>query len=403
MTTRALGERDLWLAGASALVAAAALTLALRAGRDGDDVATTPTVASVKQAAGDVKVRLALTLGWRGATRGVEVHDGDAFFVPPGGEATLAFSDGTELSLDERSLVVIERPRAGVRSVTLRQGSVSGRVGSEGLTLQTPAGEARLEALSEARVELQGQQLEVSVKKGTAQVKGGTGAQKTIASGQRIAAAQTGTTALAPFVVQLVSPEAQARLPFRGDPSPVTLSWSGEPPEGARVQVARDRLYAFVDSEHPASGGTLVLKQPSKGVTWWRVVDADGRPISEARRFTCAEDVAPVAMFPRSGEVLLAPPGTSVAFAWAPLPGIGRYRLEISPSQGFEPVTVSEVANGGTARVSLSLNEATWFWRVRVDDDSGLGAPSEPMRFRIIHKGIPEAPELLNPEIEVTP
>ena len=403
MSTSALGERDLWLAGVSALIAAGALTLALGSGRIGEELSTTPTVASVKQASGEVKVRLAFTLGWRGANRGVEVHDGDALFVPPGAEATLAFVDGTELSLDERSLVVIERPRSGVRSVTLRQGSVSGRVGSEGLTLSTPAGEARLEARSEARVELAGQQLEVSVVKGTAQVKGGGGGQKTIASGQRVAAAKAGTTDLVPFTAQLLLPEAQARLPFRGDPGVVTLTWSGETPEGARVQVARDRLYAFVDSEHPAKGGALVLKAPSKGVTWWRIVDADGRPISEARRFTCVEDVAPVAMYPRSGEVLLAPPGTAVAFAWAPLPGIGRYRLEISPSQGFEPLTVSEVANGATARVSLNLNEAMWFWRVRVDDESGLGAPSEPMRFRVIHKGIPEAPELLSPEIEVTP
>ena len=403
MTTSALGERDVWLAGASALVAAASLTLALGAGRAIDDVVTTPMVASVKHATGDVKLRLAFTLGWRGANRGVEVHDGDALFVPPGAEATITFLDGTELAVDEKSLVVIERPRAGVRSVTLRQGSVSGRAGTEGLTLETPAGEAHLEALSEARVEIQGKQLQVSVKKGKAKLKGGTGAPKTIASGQRIAAAQAGTTDLAPFPVQLSTPEAQARLPFRGDTAAVTLTWSGEVPDGAHVQIARDRLFAFVDLEPLARGGSQLLKQPSKGVTWWRLVDSEGRPLSEARRFTCVEDVAPVAMFPRSGEVLLAPPGTSVAFAWAPLPGISRYRLEISPSQGFEPVTLSEIANGATARVSLNLNEAMWFWRVRVDDESGVGAPSEPMRFRVIHKGIPEAPELLNPEIEVTP
>ncbi len=403
MTNSALGERDLWLAGVSALVAAAALTLALGTSRMGEEVSTAPVVAAVKQASGEVKVRLAFTLGWRSADRGAEVHDGDALFVPPGAEATLAFLDGTQLSLDERSLVVIERPRAGVRSVTLRQGSVSGRAGSEGLTLQTPAGEARLDADSEARVELTGEQLQVSVKKGTAQVKGSTGGQKTIGSGQRVAAARAGTTELAAFVVQLEQPEAQARIPFRGNPLAVTLTWSGHAPEGARVQIARDRLYAFVDAELPASGVSLVLKTPAKGVTWWRVVDGEGRPISEARRFTHVEDVAPVAMYPRSGEVLLAPPGTPVAFAWAPLRGISRYRLEISPSQGFEPVTVSEAANGATARLSLSLNEAMWFWRVRVDDESGLGAPSEPMRFRVIHKGIPEAPELLNPEIEVTP
>lgn len=404
MSTRALAERDLWLAGAAALLATAALTLALRPGRFGDDEATTPTVAELKQTSGEVKLRLAATLGWRGANRGVEVHDGDSLFVPPGAEATLTFIDGTELSIDERSLVVIQVPRAGARSVTLRQGSLSGRVGSEGLTLNTAAGEARLAAQTEARVELSGKQLEVQVKKGTAQVKDSKGGQKTVGKGQRVAAAEAGTSELPSFAVQLTSPDAQARLPFRGQPAPVTLSWSGAAPEGSRVQVARDRLFAFVDAEFPATGGAVRLEAPSKGVTWWRVVAPDGRPISEARRFTYAEDVAPVAMFPRAGEVLLAPPGTTVAFVWTPLPGISRYRLEISPSQGFEPITVSEPVSGGSARVPLTLNEATWFWRVRADDDgAGQGMPSEPMRFRVIHKGIPDAPELLNPEIEVTP
>ncbi len=396
------GERDLWLAGASAVLAAGALTLALWGGQN-TEASTTPTVAALKQATGEVKLRFAATLGWQGANRGTEVHDGDALFVPPGAAATLTFVDGTELSVDERSLVVIERPRAGVRSVTLRQGSVSGRAGSEGLTLQTSAGEARLEAETEARVELTGEQLEVSVSKGTAKVQNPTGGAKTIAKGQRVAAAKTGTTELAPFAITLQQPDGQALFPFRGEPGSVTLSWGGEAPAGSRVQIARDRLFAFVDLELPAKGNSLVLKAPAKGVSWWRVVDANNQPISEARRFTCVEDVAPVAMYPRSGEVLLAPHGTEVGFAWAPLPGISRYRLEISPSQGFEPLAVSERVDGATARVSLSLNESTYFWRVRVDDESGLGAPSEPMRFRIIHKGIPEAPELLNPEIEVMP
>lgn len=397
----ALRERDLWLAGVSALVAAVSLSLALSASRRSSELATTPVVAHVKRSTGDVKLRLAMTLGWSGASRGVEVHDGDSVFVPPGAEATLYFNDGSELELDERSLVVIETPRAGVRSVTLRQGSLSGRAGRDGLTLQTPVGEARLEAQTEARVELTGKRLEVSVKKGSAEVQGG-GATKTITRGERVAAADTGTEALAPWAVTLVAPEAQTQLPFRGTPAPLTLSWQGSV-EGARVQLARDRLFAFVDVDRPATSGELYVKEPARGVSWWRVVDRQGRPLSEARRFSCVEDVAPIAMFPRNGEVLLAPPGTNVAFVWTPLPGISRYRLEISPSQGFEPVSASFQVSGASTRQALSLNEAVWFWRVRADEESGVGAPSAPRRFRVIHKGIPDAPELLNPEIEVTP
>ncbi len=393
-------ERDLWLAGASGLVAAIALGLALGPQRNVAE-STEPVVAFVKQATGEVKLRLAMTLGWSGAWRGSQVHDGDTVFVPPGGEATLAFNDGSELALDELSLVVIETPRAGVRSVTLRQGSVSGRAGSEGLTLQTPAGEARLEAQSEARVELTGKKLEVSVKKGVAQVQSG-GDAKRLESGQRVAAADTGTEVLAPWAVTLVAPDAQAQLPFRGTPPAVTLSWSGAA-EGGRVQVARDRLFAFVDTEIPLTGTSVTLREPARGVTWWRVVDKSGRAVSEARRFSYVEDVAPVAMFPRNGDVVLAPPGTEVAFSWAPLPGITRYRLEISPSYGFEPVTASFTVSGSSTRQALSLNEAMWFWRVRADDGTEVGLPSPGVRFRVIHKGIPNAPELLSPQIEVTP
>ncbi len=401
--TLALGERDVWLAAAAALVAAIALSFAFGVGALYDEAPATPTVASVQQASGAVKLRLAMTLGWRTVARGVEVHDGDAVFVPPGAEATLEFTDGTTLALDERTLVVVERPRAGARIVTLRQGSVSGRAGSEGLTLATPAGEARLEAASEAHVELtDGTRLEVAVKRGAAKVKG-KGGERRVASGQRAAAVETGTSELAPWPVQLGLPEAQARLPFRGVPPAVTLAWTGAVPEGARVQIARDRLFAFVEKELPAAQSSALLPVPTAGVTWWRLVDSGGQPVSEARRFTCVEDVSPVAMFPRNGDVLLAPPGTEVSFAWTPLPGISRYRLELSPSQGFEPVSRSEVVSGASARLRLALNEGGWFWRVRVEDEAGGGVPSEGRRFRVIHKGIPDAPELLNPEIEVTP
>lgn len=394
--------KDVWLTAVAAVVAVLSLSVALQSRWSADDVPTTSMVAAVKQATGDVKVRLALTLGWRGAPRDTPVHDGDALFVPPGAEAVLLFTDGSELAVDERSLVVIEKPRGGLRGVTLQQGAVLGRAGAAGLTLHTSKGDTTLEARSEARVELHGQRVEVTVKKGAAQIRGDK-TQKRVAAGQRVLAAADEIKELAPFPVQLVEPESLARMAYRGEPSPLALSWTGVVPDAARVQVARDRLFAFVDAELPAQGTTLMLKRPSKGVSWWRVIDAEGRALSEARRFTYIEDVAPTAMFPTAGEVLLAPPGSPVGFAWAPLPGITRYRLEISPSLGFEPLTMVKEVSGVNARVPLSLNESVWYWRVRAEDDTGLGVPSAPLSFRIIHKGIPDAPELLKPEIEVSP
>ena len=392
-------ERDVWLAGASAVVAAVSLTLAVGLRPpSSNEVSDGPAVAAVKDALGSVRMRPPSTLGWRDVQRGLEVRDGDSIFVPPGAAATLRFVDGTELAIDERSLVVIEKPRAGTRNVALRQGSVSGSAGSAALTLVTPAGEARLDPRSEARFAVKGKDLEIAVRTGSAQVK-----DKRIEGGQRANAAATGTQLLDPWAVTLDAPEPQARFMFRGTPGEVVLRWKGRVPERARVQLARDRLFAFVDGDEPAQNGTFTVAQPERGVTWWRVVDEEGQPLSEARRFSCVEDVAPVALAPLNGEVVLAPPGTLVGFSWTPLAGVTRYRIEIAATEAFTTLAAEVPVEGTGARVPLRLDEASWFWRVRADDDPESTNPSKPFRFRVIHKGIPDAPELLTPQIEVTP
>jgi len=153
-----------------------------------------------------------------------------------------------------------------------------------------------------------------------------------------------------------------------------------------------------------AEGERFQLEQPAPGITWWRLVDAKGTPLSEARRFSFVEELTPANRLPRPSEVVLAPPGTRVEFAWTPLPGVSRYLLEISGSQGFEPVAVSELVSGTQVKLPSTLAEGYWSWRVRSADDAlEESLPSEATRFRLIHKAIPDAPELLNPEVEVTP
>lgn len=395
--------KDIALAATGLTLAAVTLVLALTSS-DAEPRTQRATVAQVAAASGGSKLRPGATLLWRELAVGMDVHDGDSVFVPPGAETTLRFVDGTELALDERSLVVVEPPRGGRRTVTLRQGSLSGRAGDAGLVLTTPVGEARLEPSAEARVAVTASALELAVEQGEAKLTPQRGAVVKVASGQRVAADPQGARSLSAWPVKLTAPEAHLRRRFQGMPGDVELTWEGAVPDGARVQVARDRFFAFVDVDAPASGGRFTLPNPRPGVSWWRVVDQDGAALSEARRFSLIEDVAPANLFPREGEVVLAPKGSQLAFSWTPLPGVTRFRVELSPSREFEPVTQSVVVKGNSTRVTVALDEGAWYWRVRAEhDDAELGVPSQPSRFRLIHKGIPEAPELLTPQIEVTP
>jgi FecR protein len=396
-------DRDAAAALVAAACAATAITLlASEQSRSGASVAIErPAIATVAEANRPLRLRAAEELGWRNIAAGAAVHERDAVFVPPGTEARLAFKDGTTLELDERSLVVIEAPPRGRKTVALRQGSFAGVAGQDGMVVSTPQGTAQVAPKGQLQVALgQGGKVELEVVRGEATIGG-----KTLAIGQRGELSAQGFAEAAPWPVKLGAPERGKRVFFRGGPPPVALDWAGELPEGAVVEIARDRGFAFVLQQKAASEQALTFAATEPGVYWWRVVDAAHAPLSEARRFSLQEDVPPAPITPRPGEVVLAPDGKGLKILWAEVRGVSRYRVELSASPDFSKVELERTVTGATQLVlDQPLAEAGWYWRVRsADEDRGDSGPSEAVGFRLIHKRILDAPELLAPEIEVTP
>lgn len=393
-----VARREVALMLGGLVVGVVSLGLAVR----GEEATPTraPAVAEVASVSGGGKLRPAATLVWRSLSPGAEVRDGDAVFVPPGGEATLRFSDGTSLSLDERSLVVVEPPRRGRRALVLRQGAVSGRAGDSGLVVASASGEALLLPGGEARAELGDGGLEVAVSRGRAEL-----GALAIEAGGRGRAGAGAARALGAWPVALLEPTHAAHRWFQGAPPSLDLRWRRPASvEGLRLQVARDRLFAFIDVDVPVAGDAARLEQPRPGLAWWRVVDEVGRPLSEARRFSFTQDVAPTPVSPREGEVVLAPPGATAPFAWVPTVAATRFELQLSRTATFDDVAFAASVEGRAARLALPLEEGEWYWRVRARRGEGQRGPaSAPTRFRLVHKPLPGTPLLLAPEVEVTP
>ena len=355
-------------------------------------------VGSITFSSADVRRRPAARLGWDELGRGEQVHELDALFVPPGVEARVTFKDGTVLELSERSLVVLDLPRAGRRNVSVRQGSVEGSAGAAGLELVTPRGTAQLSPQSQAIIEVTSDAVAMAVTKGDGSL-GGTA----VGNGQRAGATAAGVQTQGAWPVQLLEPARNHRKFFRDRAPPTTFRWQAAPPD-SRVQVARDRGFAFVLEERSGSDGAFELTRGGAGVFWWRVVDERGVPLSESRRLTVLEDVPPTLLSPLNGEVVLSDEKHPALFAWVGVRGVSRYKLELAQTAAFSSIAFEREVEGAQLRTLLLLAEGAWFWRVRtIDEERGESGPSIARPFRLIHRALPDAPELLNPEIEVEP
>lgn len=386
--------RDVAVSVVATAVAALCFSLAVRPARPPEADAT---LGAVAEARGAVRRRVAQALGWFPTGVNERVAQGDVLFAPAGAEALVRFDDGTELKVDEDSLVVVA-PREGAAGVRVERGAVAVRSGQHGVVVSTPAGDVTVGAQASAALVTGAAGVELSVQQGEARL-----GSATVQQGQhtRVVGGQVATPTAWP--VRLVAPAASFVAHFVGQPPTLDFATDGTAPDGAQVQVAQRRDFSRV-LKSASAAAPLSFTPPRSGAYWWRVVDAAGQPVSDVRRFTAIEDVPPLPLRPLEGRLVQAPSGTAVDFAWAPTAGVGDYELELSNSARFTAAAAQATVRGSAAKVPLRLDEGVWYWRVRAGANTAGNRPwSRPSSFRLVHSAVPDAPELLAPEVEVDP
>jgi hypothetical protein len=343
-------------------------------------------IGTVLERSGSVRHRPAESLVWDDARRGVRLGDGESVFVGPGGSAAVGLEDGGRLELEENSLVVLAARRGADEpaTVTLRRGGLSAST-TAAVRIRSGGGEAALRAGAQARVTrgAGAERLDVALLSGDASVSGAA-------------------TALTAFPVRLAAPAPSRRIYFAGAAAPIELRWDGAAAPRDAIEIAREPGFAAPIATLRGAGGTGAFVPPSAGTYYWRAVDAARAPRSETRAIVVVEDVPPLPVSPANGEIVVAPPGRSVPFWWTEVDGAGAYLLEISASGAFDDVALSVTVDRPGAWIDPRLPEGTYHWRVRAADaERGRSPPSRRSSFRIVHASVPDAPELLDPTIQV--
>jgi hypothetical protein len=345
-----------------------------------------PPVARLARSEPGVLRRPLGTLVWDTASAGEPLAARDSLYVPPAASASVVFDGGAYLEIEERSLVVIETPDPdpGLARVTLAKGSLSGSASARTVAVRTPGGLAVLDPGSEARI---GARVD-------------SGPRVDLLAGR--ARAENGEVARAEARIRLDEPTRNQRFWFARFPGSVLLRWDGSAADGGRLEVARDPSFGDLVDRAPGEPGAHAFHPPAPGRYFWRLVDRKGRPVSEIRRILVVEDRPPTPFAPMAAEIVLAPPGVQVPFWWTAVEGAAHYRLEISSSASFEKVAFSADAEGPGLWAAPQLPEGVYFWRVRAREAARGEAPfSAPSPFRLIHRPLPEAPQLFDPSIEV--
>jgi len=360
------------------------------------------TVGGIVGLVGHPERREVDSLVWDYIGMGSAVWRGDALYVGEGGLLALRLTDGGQLVVNERSLVVIDPPQPGGQAtIQLKSGSLSGEVGQAGLTIKLPQAAAKLQPTSIAQINVRPEGGQVVVTRGEAQVLPTQGSALTVKGAESATVSREGQAVSTPLQVHLEAPAVSASLYFAGPSMAVTFRWQTEVPEVVF------ELFLHGDLAHPVVRARLQgaeLKVPAllEGSYQWRVQPSrDAYRQSELRALTLIREEAPLPMRPTRGQILYLPEGQTSTLLWSAQAGVTEYQVQIAATPEFAAPLLDVTVTEPRLVVKAFGPEGIYLWRVRGAVVGRAPPFSEPIPFRLIVEPLPEAPKLFDPEIEV--
>jgi glucodextranase-like protein len=331
----------------------------------------------------DVKDRAADAIEWAPAREGMRLGDRHAVQTFDRSGATITFSEGSGLTLQENTLVILKKAEAltprnrRLASLIVVDGELRGTLAAAPDAPVLVEIEAATRSASIRSNAGPGAPAEFSVRvnddasstftvfQGAAEVSSG---QSTVAVAPNHAvtvdpAGSLGPSRELPPPPVLRAPESGARLDFRTSRSRIRFVWDGAvAPDGYVLKLARDPAFRDVVDSEVLSSPEFLLGNLRAGTYYWRVstrrADLEG-PSSPAREFRIARDVREPSLsvsFPGrvvSGrEIVLtgtAEPGTRVLVnnEEIQVDASGRFSRTIALERGVNMVVVEAIDAAG--------------------------------------------------------
>lgn len=340
---------------------------------------------------------------WDRLRQNSPVYNGDLIRTAEGSEATVYFSDGNIMDLNENTLAQLYLNKKTGAAVQVNGGTIKVKTASSGMKITS--GKTTLTVAGKSAVTAEkgeNDSFSVQVGSGNALVSSG-GTQSAVQKGEAVVLAEENAVPRkASFSVINPSQDAkflsyvkqEMRVPF-------SFSYSEKTPaESVVVETSSD--VTFTDAEkHTFNSIQSVSVVSGAGSTWWRVFLNGSETPAASGKYTVLYAPVPVPVVPAQDDVVTyGTKNPDIRFIWTDNDWATAYQLEVADNGGMKNPVIVQRSPQASSIIS-TLGEGTWYWRVvpyYAVNGTGLVTPSKITSFRIKKQGAVAAPAVLFPQ-----
>lgn len=348
---------------------------------------------------------------WEDVKQSYPVYNNDSIRTSDESEAVINLHDGTDISVDENSMIMLSMLDGGI-NINFAHGAISANrqnvAGDAALTIITSGAAVSIDRGNIQLAQLENKELDLTVSEGSASVKTDFGESVVNVNEQAIISSDKKEARIVPFKIDLTSPDNNSFVVTDSASAPVKFKWafSEKSMDEANLQIAYDREFEKIKQTKRIAGLAEASEQLGPGIYYWRLSAlnrASGKTeFSELRKLNIIYSAPAKPLAPLQGESVSSfLSNSSVAFSWSENEMASGYTLEVSDTRDFS--NILQTVDTPMRRIALeNIEPGVYFWRVKSKINAGgkeIVMQGNPTRFIVENKvAAVSKPEEIRPE-----
>jgi len=338
---------------------------------------------------------------WEDVAEAVPVHNHDSIRTAELSEAVIKLKDGTEIALNENSMILISFSKNEV-DIEFAQGSINAKRGDadpkQKMNIKSKDTVVSIDKSDVSLTRMGGTDLNLTVNRGTAKINRGE-TEKLIRQDEKAVLSKDALT-IYRLNLKLLSPTPNEHITTTAARHRVQFSWEAvRDAADIHHEVAQSPSFGDIVSIRRIAGEGRTLELPS-GIYYWRLraMNRKTRKIeySEVRRLSITRDAPLSLISPHDGATYsYNAKKPLVSFKWSGSELSSSYTLTVASDSSMSRV-VQRIDTSATGAALDTLGSGTYYCMVR-RSGAGQSVSSPVHRFTITQTASLDPPELVFP------
>lgn len=291
------------------------------------------------------------------------IYNGDSIKTEEFSEATIRLKDGTEISINENSFIVVNFGENETK-IDFNYGSLDTTTSTDKqVVIQTKDSEIQLTS-AKAQLVQNNESLKIQINEGTASLKKDNQEQEIKQNEIALLDKNKNEVTKQSIPLTLIAPEQNKTFLIEQKEQQIQFEYQGDPEKKYEIWIALNPLFRPVLISRPIQNRLAInLKE---GIYYWKIIETNQNPnLFSYRNFRIIKKDKPSLFLPQPKQVFNVKDNTTITFSWSKMELASSYELWLDKDMNFSnPEKIVSLINNISLNLNVNSDKETYYWKV---------------------------------------